>query len=146
MRRLTLSAILALGLVVVLAGVALAWIEEADGYYCTHTVGNHICLYEDAGATGDNLVTSSTIHDLGSISHTLPGQCNAPIHFQDDWNDCITSVKVWLASGWKWCLYRNAQGNGTIQSIIGPKSGSIVTVLENDSLSSVYLITSGSAC
>lgn len=142
MRRtfgVAIALVILLGLPAIVSG---AIIQETDTYYCTHTVGNHYCLFEDAGEAGDNLVNNGTIHDLGTITHTLPGQCSATIHFQDDWNDCVSSVRVWLASGYRLCLYRDSQQNGLIQSVTGPKTDYRFNMAENDALSSVAIYAS----
>ena len=77
--------------------------------------------------------------DLNNDSHTLPGDCKGTILSSTTWNDCVSSVSVWVPSGWCVSFYRNAgydasMPNDTIQ---GPASGTRINLDYNDQLSSV---------
>jgi hypothetical protein len=77
------------------------------------------------------------ISDLSFADHTLSGYCNRPFPFKprpgyvddDDWNDCISSVTVFLPSSlWVICVYQDAGFNGQAWHTNGPKMGARYTL------------------
>lgn len=50
--------------------------------------------------------------DLSLIPHTLAGGCKDGIKFQDDWNDCISSMYPVVPVNRVLCLYGNSNFSG----------------------------------
>lgn len=76
--------------------------------------------------------------DLNNDSHTLPGDCKGTVLNSTTWNDCVSSVSVWVPAGWCVSFYRDAgynfiMANNTIQ---GPAVGVRFNLQYNDQLSS----------
>lgn len=123
---------------------------SGDNYMCTHLAGQHFCLYESSSATGDNLVANTYFQNLAGYTHIFSGHCQraSVIYLADDWNDCISSVRMWINSGQKLCLYYNAWYNSTMAYYYGPRSGTTINLTggKNDALSSIRFVSSSSSC
>lgn len=82
--------------------------------------------------------------DLDDVNHTLADGCKSQSLFklQDDWNDCVNSVTVYLvSSSWRVCFYQNANYGGYISGSArsGPLQASRYNLSSSDTLSSVRI-------
>lgn len=101
---------------------------------------NHITLYVNAG--GGNPAQTFCLELTGNIPNLndIPGPC--PQFFADDsWNDCVSSVRVKLATNQCFRLYSNANYNGVMATYWGPKNEVLYNVSPNDALSSMKQYT-----
>lgn len=71
---------------------------------------SRVYLYEntisDTSNGNDYLIDCLNLDQL-DMKHVPTGSCNAvfkPVF--DDWSDCISSIRAYIPSGWKLCLYR----------------------------------------
>lgn len=92
----------------------------------------HVLLWENT--IGDTSDGNDTLNqgcgnirsnaDLDATNHTLSGLCKAGVKLQDDWEDCVSSVTVWLTSNTTFCLYENPFFDDAhdVFTISGPRS------------------------
>lgn len=93
------------------------------------------------------------VDDLGQVAHTLPGNCKSVHVHNDNWNDCISSVVVFLPSSlWVVCFYQEANEGGQAAHYSGPRSWSRIDLpyslptggFIGDEVSSIRLDNDGS--
>jgi len=78
--------------------------------------------------------------DLNDIDHTLAGNCHAPFFGSNTWNDCISSVSIWIpAAPWHACFYENTGYSLLRHSFTGPFSGQRFNISGNDKISSISM-------
>lgn len=120
---------------------------------CTPTTGASIRFYENKkGDTGDNndsfwIVCNKTligsqwkIADLAGYSHSLPGDCASLVGGRSTWNDCVSSIKVWLPSTfYEISLYNCASYNCYSERVDGPWTAYRLDLTINDALSSLII-------
>jgi hypothetical protein len=108
-----------------------------------------IWLYEHANLTGDSISFCSSIPDLNNVAHTLPGDCAGGLPHGDNWNDCISSYRIRLATS-NDCAQTdvNAWWSFPIRTHRGPIDASYnLSGVYNDSMSSVLFDSpAGSIC
>jgi hypothetical protein len=127
-RRVGLVTVLTSGLLGIAATPALAATQGS----CPASDHEKVLLWENqAGDTSDgndNYWKCGSDSDLNSgDGHTLPGDCNARVIPATSWNDCATSVSVWVPDNRKLCFYAGANYSSREGPIIvGPVSGSRV--------------------
>lgn len=153
--RLTfLSAILA----VVLTVVAVAYVDAHTFGTCgspSTENGGTVVVWENAiGDTSDgNDKWWSMCHsaagfgypDLRAIS-VDPYDCHRspPAVPGGTWNDCISSVQVWLASSlWRLCIYRDLSYHNLSYWVQGYQNGTRVNITPNDDATSIRLMNDG---
>lgn len=150
MKRKLLAVVMALVAVFTFSGTAFAWWDqypEGDYYYCSHVAGAHFCLFENTGGSGDNLVSNQSLSDLGALPHEFTYHCaRGSIWLEDDWNDCVSSMRVWLPStSWRVCVYRNVNYQSLDYFLSGYQGGTLInaggSTFDNDAASSVRLTT-----
>lgn len=109
---------------------------------CLSTDTSKVRLWENAiGDTGDgddSLWKCGNDNNLDNDAHTLAGDCKGFFLSATTWNDCVSSVSVWVPSGWCINFYRSAgydrlMPNSTVQ---GPSTGTRINLQYNDELSS----------
>lgn len=93
----------------------------------------------DTGDGNDNYWKCANDADLNNDPHSLPGDCKGAFFSSTTWNDCVSSVSVWVPAGWCANFYRTAgydalMPNSTVQ---GPASGHRINLQNNDELSSL---------
>lgn len=130
----------ALALTLATPGLTLAATQGG----CLSTDTTKVLVYEDANWSGDALWLCDSNPDLGNVSHTLEGWCNGRWWgIADNWNDCISSAKIWLPAGWCMAFHQHANyqtdGGGSYGVWVGPWSGVAVNLQgsTNDAVSSV---------
>lgn len=117
---------------------------------CSGTDTSRLLLWENAiGDTSDgndNLWKCGGDADLNNDSHTLPGDCNTQLIDRANWNDCVSSVTVWVPSGYVLCFYGNANyTNSEPPHQVGPKSNYRFNLTGlNDGLSSFKYVAGSS--
>ena len=79
----------------------------------------------DTSDGNDDLAVCGNIANLGSISHSLSGNCNrSPLPGSTTWSKCVSSWSVYLPSSeYVACIYALANYNGLFSWVVGPKSG-----------------------
>ncbi len=78
--------------------------------------------------------------DLSNDDHTPPGNCASVLLGSSTWNDCVSSVSVWLPSGYCINFYLNANYEGNMRNTVqGPVSGTRFNLPYNDALSSFLM-------
>lgn len=121
-----------------LPGLALAGTQGS----CQAGDTSKVRLYENSSSDNsdndDSMWKCGNDNNLDSDPHTLPGNCNGAIFDATTWNDCVTSVAVWVPTGWCINFYMDAgydalMPNSTVE---GPASGTRITLQYNDQLSS----------
>jgi len=133
-----------LGVAMLLAALALAALSAlafaGTQGSCPSGDTSKLRLYENSiGDTSDNddrlwLCTSDT--DLSNNDHTLPGNCNSDGFDSVTWNDCISSVAVWVPANQCVDFFRSAgQGGNMGITVQGPSSGTRINLPYNDQLS-----------
>lgn len=66
----------------------------------------------------------------------LPGNCKAVGFDSVTWNDCVSSVSVWLPAGQCIDFFKNADGSGNMNNTVqGPANGVRFNLPSNDTLS-----------
>jgi hypothetical protein len=121
-----------------LPAIALAGTQGS----CPSSDTSKVRLWEntttDSSDGNDSLWKCGNDNDLSNDTHTLPGDCKSNLANQPNWNDCVSSVSVWVPSGWCVNFYRSAgydnlMPNSTVQ---GPSTGVRFNLQYNDALSS----------
>lgn len=121
-----------------------------QGGYCTPTDTTRLIAWEnvigDTSDGNDNIDFCGNVTNLDAISHTLPGDCHS-VWFppQGTWNDCISSVTLWVPSGWLWCGYINRDYGLFNWQRAGPLKGVRQNLGSEEQLSS-FKFTSNSTC
>ena len=70
--------------------------------------------------------TSRSDFNVGD-DHSLPGDCTARVIPATSWNDCATSISVWVPSGRKLCVYAGGGWSSREGPIfVGPYHGTRV--------------------
>lgn len=122
-----------------------------------------VCFNEDSpysNTTGDKLIfigsqagyAPSPAVNLAEISHTLSGYCARPVLPANNWNDCLSSVKMWLPTSSSYvCIYEDSGYDGNYKRFVGPYGGTIrnfdsADILMNDKISSIFFGVNGGAC
>lgn len=134
------------GVAIVLSALAIAALPAlalagTQGAACRDSSdSSKVRLWENSiGDTEDNNDTNwlcSSDTDLSNNDHTLPGNCNAVLFDSLTWNDCVSSVTVYLPAGECIDFFRNADGTGNMNNTVqGPASGVRFNLPYNDSLS-----------
>lgn len=149
-RILTLVAALAIAL----GGLGLAHITAPQAQACTY----YITVYEDESGGGDSRQwcysdgVSVGIADLNTISHTQAGTCASAALWRvgDDWDDCISSVRIMLPTNRCVVFFNDPNGDGPI---VKARQGTGSVFLSNMSQAGVDKATSfyfggddGSSC
>ncbi len=77
--------------------------------------------------------------------HTLPGDCNRPFPGSTTWNDCVSSITIWVPKGQTLCLYGDASHAAFKDAYAGPRSEERHDVGAgwNDALSSFKWVSGG---
>lgn len=137
--RVAVSTVIAALTVVWLPAIALAGTQGS----CLSNDTSKFRLWENVlGDTGDDNDTywkCANDSDLNNDAHSLPGDCKGAFFNSTTWNDCVSSVSVWVPAGWCANFYRtagydNLMSNNTVQ---GPASGVRINLQNNDELSSL---------
>ncbi len=142
-KHISAALMVAVLLVPLLPGVALAGTE---GTACD-TDTTRVLLWEniigDSSDNNDNYWKCDSDGDLNSGDpHNLPGDCHSGPANSTNWNDCASSVSVWLPSGWCIDFYVNANYNTSMNNTVqGPSSGTRFNLASNDQLSSFRFYT-----
>jgi hypothetical protein len=144
-RRVGASRYLA-GVAVVIAVVALglnpALVFAGTQGSCLSSDTSKVLLWEngigDTGDNNDNLWKCGNDNNLDNDAHSLPGDCKGWLFSSTTWNDCVTSVSVWVPAGWCIGFYKHAGYDGimALSTIQGPSSGTRINLQNNDELSS----------
>lgn len=135
-----------LGVAIVLAALALAALPAlafagTQGAACRDSGDtSKVRLWENSiGDTGDNNDTNyicNSDNDLSNNDHILPGNCKAVGFDSVTWNDCVSSVSVWLPAGQCIDFFKNADGSGNMNNTVqGPANGVRFNLPSNDTLS-----------
>lgn len=127
MRRL----VVALG--VLLGALALAPLVRADTQgSCTPTTNVSIRFYENVPSDHSNDDDSIWIvcnggataqnGNMANVPHVLPGECNGRLGDGSTWDNCTSTVRMWLPSSfWRFCAYTGYNMHGTvIANFTGP--------------------------
>ena len=123
---------------VVLPSVAFAGTQGS----CSSSDTSKVRLWEnainDTGDNNDSLWKCGNDNNLDNDSHTLPGDCKGFFLSATTWNDCVSSVSVWVPAGWCVNFYRHAGYDGLMpnSTVEGPSSGTRINLQYNDELSS----------
>jgi hypothetical protein len=86
--------------------------------------------------------------NLNGYTHTLPGTCSGVARLNDDWNDCISSIQLFLGANYHLCVYVHNQWTFLTGDWVGPFNGGIVSApasFLNDTITSWHF-RYGSAC
>lgn len=150
MKRSLIILFTALTLTMPLIVVSAAPVFAAVQGSCSVSDETKVLLYEnESGDTSDGddrLWKCGSDTDLGNDDHTLPGTCKSDGLGRTNWNDCVTSVRIYLpSSSWRLCLYGNAgYANQNISPtvITGPEAGVRYDLSPTDGLSSFKITTS----
>lgn len=89
-----------------------------------------VILYEnkigDTSDGDDRLWLCSSTLDFRNLPHTLPGMCHYTfVKTYDDWDNCVSSMTVFLPSGdstWRACYYTGYNAGGSVGYISGSSS------------------------
>lgn len=142
-----LTCMLAAALVVAMAMPGVVFAGTQDSCFAVDTT--KVRLWENAkGDTSDgddSYWVCSADNDLSNNSHTLPGSCNVPPIGSATWNNCVSSVTVFVPSGQILCLYQNAGLSSLMISYTGPIS-SLRTNVASDVLSSFAFFPASEGC
>jgi hypothetical protein len=146
-------AIAALFPTVVLAG------ESQSTSACSAFDGNTkpvVCMSEDANLSSghDKLVSTGGTDNsnLNNKLHSLSGICNAVVTVGDDWNDCISGMRVVLPANTCVRFYHDANYSGGSFRLrnTGPGTATINYYLDgssfNDAISSYKVSTTTANC
>jgi len=138
--RILAAMLFAVLLVGAMVGIALAATQGS----CLSGDTTKFLLWEnvigDTQDNNDNLWLCSGDSDLSNNAHTLAGDCKAGFFGSSTWNDCVSSVSVWVPAGWCANFYKDAnQGGNMNQPVVGPESGLRVNLGWNDQLSSLTI-------
>lgn len=117
--------------------VALSGLAVAPSVYASCSTES-VRLYEDAGGGGDSILFCVYDYNLNNNPHTPPGLCNAFFKVGDDWNDCVSSIRVNLTATRCLALYHNELFGSLLGKVWGPQSGAIwqLSGQNDDSLTS----------
>lgn len=77
----------------------------------------------DSSDGNDSVWLCDSVPNLTDVSHTPAGDCNRPWPPSGTWNDCISSYTVWVPSGLRFCVFRDADYTTIVQNKLGPLSG-----------------------
>jgi len=129
-------------LVGAMVGIALAGTQGS----CLTTDVTKFRLWEnvigDASDNNDTLWLCTSDTNLDNNDHTLPGDCKAGVFNSPNWNDCVSSVSVWLPAGWCADFFRDSgQGGNMNMTVQGPVSGTRINLAYNDQLSGLTQYT-----
>jgi hypothetical protein len=152
----SLSLVLALLLLGALAPSAFAGTQQY-GAPCT---GNRWLGYEnttnDSSDGNDRLwvcnFNGPVYGDNLDIQHSLPGTCKAPIIVGDEWNDCLSSVIVYIEDNTKaLCLYDGYGYTGASEKFTPFNSGirynlTLPSINLNDKVASFKWINNSASC
>jgi hypothetical protein len=137
--------VVAVGLSVVLTFVtapeiALAAVQGS----CPSSDPTKVLLWENAiGDTSDGddrYWKCSSDADLSNDDHTLPGNCRSIGFGSSTWNDCVSSVSVWLPAAYCMNFYIDANYERNMNNTVrGPVSGTRFNLPHNDALSSFLI-------
>lgn len=143
MKRSLLAAASALLLLFTLTPAALG---ADQGSYANCPTGDttKIRIWENSiGDTthgNDTLILCGPNWDLSQVGYTIndTGGCQGAFGNRSNWNDCASSVTVWVPSGSAICLYSDAgyTGESLRAYFVGPKAGERYNIF-NDQLSSL---------
>lgn len=157
-----LGAVLAL---ILATGTVVAASSLTQGTTCsTPAVFTYkACMDEDAPFTsGDHMLIAAQttvntpptdIPNLASIGYTGSDRwCANDINLGTTWNDCISSIRVWLPGNSRMCLYVNSNYAGLLYAIGPYASWGVHTVdltqiySANDRVSSIDFTGPGTGC
>lgn len=96
----------------------------------------------DTGDGNDSYWLCNPDSNLLGNEHTLPGACKGAVLSPNNWNDCVSSISVWVPAGQCFVSYRE-QDWGQAQDILaGPRNGARVNVVAgtSDTMSSLRWI------
>jgi hypothetical protein len=159
MKRTLISLLVALTLLMSVVPVTAAATQYGDctlAQFNADTNGKTIVYENSVGDTSDNddrMYQCGSAKDYGTWLHGLPGTChNGNITGGGStWNDCISSVKVFVPSGKVACFYPDANyphdfaGRPVLSAyFVGPRDGSLRYNVHSDYISS-YRQVSGNA-
>jgi hypothetical protein len=139
------AAMLCLSIVALMPAVVLGGTQGAN---CTGD-NERVRLWENAGGDSsdgnDSLWRCVSTPDLGDINHTLSGDCNRPWPPSSTWNDCVSSITMWVPAGRRLCVYEDADYSTLRQSYAGPLTAVPfdVGVGWNDRLTSFRFVNGG---
>lgn len=140
-----IATILAAAILILAAMLPPAVLAGTQGAACSPSDTTKVLAWENR--VGDTSDGNDALWVCSSLSqmpvHTLPGTCHAGLISPNTWNDCISSVSLWLPSGWRACFYPWALYDGFLESWPGPYHGERVNLAHGDQVESVKL-TSGS--
>lgn len=113
-----------------------------------------VLFYENA--IGDTSDGNDTLYqcgtgyaNLGNLQHTLPGLCKSHnIRLDDDWGDCLSSIRPFIPAGRSWCGYNlpNYTGSPIVRINSGGSGVRVSLGALDDGLDSWKFIDSGFAC
>lgn len=96
----------------------------------------------DTQDNNDTLWLCNSDTDLSNNDHSLPGNCEASPFDKFEWNDCVSSVSIYLPSGWCVDFFRDpGQGANMNNTVQGPASGVRINLPYNDQLSGTVMYT-----
>jgi hypothetical protein len=123
---------------------------------CQSGDGTKVRIWENAiGDTSDgddSLWKCGSDSDLSNDDHTLPGNCHVSVVGGGsgfDWNDCASSITVYLTNGQRLCLFEDANYNGQRRGFVDAqivRYNLNTSTLHNDSLSSLWIGSSATTC
>ena len=121
---------------------------------CTVQDNEKVLFYENS--IGDTSDGDDTLYQcgtgyaaLGNLEHTLAGRCkSANIKIDDDWGDCISSIRAFIPSGRAFCGYNlpNYTGSPTIRINASSSGVRVSAGALNDGLDSWKFVNSATAC
>lgn len=147
--RTILGLLLTLALVAIAAPAAvLAGTQGTCSPHDTSMVRLWENIIGDTSDNNDSYWKCGDDSDLDNDDHTLPGTCKAGILARENWNDCVSSVTVYVATGYKWCFYGNSLYGNPLGSITHSQNGNRVNLGSgaNDGISSFRWRTTSQSC
>ena len=88
---------------------------------------------------------NASFSNLANLSHTPPGGCHS-VHYLHgaNWNDCVSSATVWLASSlWRACFFIDSGFRRLSYYVTGRQEGSRWDIPPDDETSSVLIQNDG---
>jgi hypothetical protein len=103
-------------------------------------VTTEVIVYENGYLGGDNMYKCVNASNLGNYTTGLHNGCNARFGTNPNWNDCISSLALWLPTQCEFEIFVSANYGNQFWSARGPINGSAwtFTSLSNNDIASSF--------